>query len=105
MIPPELKKPLDEIKTPSNRILLICLILAIVSLGTVIGYLWKGNDKNLKRELSQQEAENLALKDEVKRLTKYIFDKQEEDNQRLKKREAYMDSIINVTKSLNQTLK
>lgn len=97
-IPEDLKKPIDEIKTPSNKILIICLILAIVFLGTFVVAGIKSADKQCRTE-------NAALKIENQRLNKYIIDKAEEDNIRLKKREAYMDSVISLTKYINNQLK
>lgn len=94
-IPSELIKPIDEIKTPSNKILIICLILAIVFLGTFIVLSVKDTGKNCKSEIAAKDVE-------IQRLNKYIIDKTEEDNRRLKIREAFMDSLnfkINQLKS------
>lgn len=98
MIPKDLQKPIDEIKTPSNKILIICLVLAIVVLGTFVVKAINSADSNCRTE-------NAALKVEITRLNKYILDKTEEDNQRLKTRQAYMDSVIALTNYLNNKLK
>lgn len=105
MIPKDLKKPIDEIKTPSNRILIICLILAIIFMGTFIVTTMKNQGKNCSDEIAAKKLE-LELKDiEIKRLNKYIIDKQDEDNQRLIKRKEQVDSILALTKYLNNQVK
>ena len=40
-LPNELKDPIDEIKTASNRVLVICLILAVMSLFGLLVALYK----------------------------------------------------------------
>lgn len=97
MIPKDLQKPIDEIKTPSNKILIICLILAIVFLGTFLVSGIRNSDKHCKSEKE-------ALKVENARLNKFLLDRVEEDNKWLKKRQAYIDSITILTNYLNQKL-
>lgn len=105
MIPEELKKPIDEIKTPSNRILVICLILAIISLSSIITYQNRHNTNITTKDLDDCIKIELEKNEEIRQLNKFIIDKQEEENKRLKKREAAMDSIIMLTKFLSRELK
>ncbi len=75
-LPDELVKPIDEIKTPSNRVLVICLISTIVFIVP-----W-GIVQIKKRDT------------EIQRLNERAAAKAEEDNQRLTKRNEFMDSLL-----------
>lgn len=98
MIPQELTKPIDEIKTPSNKILIICLVSAVMFLTSLLVWKWKGDGADCATRVADKDIE-------IRRLNKYIIDKQDEDNQRLKRREAFMDSVNNIMRTLKNDLK
>ncbi len=89
MIPGELTKPIDEIKTPSNRILIIGMILIIMALTSAVVWQWRKKNS----DCDDTKAENA-------RLNKWKFDHLEEDNQRLTKRNEYFDSMMQLSKKL-----
>lgn len=102
MIPPELEKPIDEIKTPSNRILVICLISAISVMGSVIFYSSKGSSKNLQNELTSCQNELKECRNDIKILNQLRYDDAVKDALREREKTAKLDSIINAVKKLSK---
>lgn len=92
-LPKELVEPIDEIKTPSNKILIIVLILSCISLTSVVAYV-------SRQQLSDKNKQITELKIANERMNKYISDRNEADNKILKEKILYYDSIINITNSL-----
>lgn len=92
-LPEELKEQIDDIKTPSNRVLVTCLILAIMALSGWCIWLVKGSNTNCKDDVSfwkekyekkSSEADSL-MNDKIKTVT--------DENNRLKERDRWQDSI------------
>lgn len=92
-LPPELKEPIDDIKTPSNRVLVSCLILAIMALSSVIIWQTKGNNKSCEAKAiywedkftkKSLECDSLII-DKIKTVS--------DENARLRQRDAWQDSI------------
>lgn len=63
-IPDELLKPIDEIKTPSNKILIMCLVIAVVSLFGINIILYRSGQEDKKDAI--QEAKEQAKKSSMK---------------------------------------
>jgi len=89
MTPKDLTKPISQIKPPGIRGWIISLLIAISVLSGVVIVLWK----NSKGDCDETKAENA-------RLNKWKFDHLEEDNQRLTKRNQFMDSMILLSNKL-----
>lgn len=88
MIPSEVVKNIDEIKTPSNRVLVIVLILAIIALAGWGLALTKSNTANQKAaliEVKKECAEQNKIRDEkisaLERKLDSVFGRQFYDNQ------------------------
>lgn len=93
-LPEELKEPIDEIKTPSNRVLVTCLILAIMALSTVIVWQYKYGSAYWEGKYDKKAAEVDSLRND-----KVISVM--EQNLRLTERNNVLDSIKN--KILNKS--
>lgn len=109
MLPPELKAATDEIKTPSNRILVIVLITAVTSLfGVIIKMYTSGNtrtDETAKiYQLSEKKCleEALRLRIENDNLKYLAITKSNEDNVRLTNKIAFQDSVKNALENLEK---
>lgn len=88
-LPPELKEPIDDIKTPSNRVLVTCLILAVMALAGVVAWLYKNNNNDARYwkadAIKAHQIIDSLKDDKVKTVT--------EENKRLKERDKWQDSI------------
>ena len=99
MLPEEVKKPLDDIKSPSNKILVTVLLLAVITLfGIFVAEIKAINAvkdqqiMELKKDLKECNERNalLAKKDQ---------ERTDADNERLKNKVEQKDSIINALKN------
>jgi uncharacterized protein HemX len=108
-IPPEIEKEIDEIKPNSagTKILVRCLIGAILAMGGVIVYLSKGGSKNMEAQVGiykQQLVTCQTVSDkkdtEISRLNNYIIQEAQEDIRRERKNEDNLNAIIDKYKTL-----
>ncbi len=93
MLPIEIIKT-DEIKTPSNRILVRCLIAAIAALSSVIIFLAKGGNSISRAALMDCQASNAKKDLQIEKLNEYIIKEAQDDIRWFKEREAKIDSIV-----------
>lgn len=102
-LPTEITKPLDEIKTPSNRLLVVILILAVIVLfGLLINNL-NGNSNENKEEKKEEHVDNIRLRRENDSLRFTLLQYILADNERLRDKSKGKDTVINnlQTKKLN----
>lgn len=106
-IPPELDKDIDTIKQPSNRILVRCLIGAILSLSGVIVWLAKGGNKNQEMQVGIYKAQLASCQlltdkrdTEIARLNNYIISEGQEDIKREREQVEKLNQIIDKYKTL-----
>lgn len=106
-IPPQIEKDIDVIKTPSNRILVRCLLAAILALAGVVTYLTKGGNKSQEMQMGIYRAQLVscqALGDkkdtEIARLNTYIITEAQEDIKHDREVIAKQNEIIEKYKTL-----
>ena len=93
MLPRELKKPIDDLQSPSNKILIVCLILAIIFLAGVIIHILSSNtkdcaDKGLKQERAIEKQARV-----IDSLFQVIIYKTDKENERLMNKDRWQDSV------------
>ena len=93
MLPRELKKPIDDLQSPSNKILVVCLILAIIFLAGVIIQILSSNtkdcaDKGLKQERAIEKQARV-----IDSLFQVIIYKTDKENERLMNKDRWQDSV------------
>lgn len=93
MLPKELLKPVDDLNSPSNKILVVSLILAIIFLSGVIIQILSGNtkdcaDKGLKQERAIEKQERV-----IDSLFQVIISKTDTENERLRNKDRWQDSV------------
>lgn len=86
MLPKELKKPIDDLQSPSNKILVICLILAIIFLSGV----YYTNAERATRECTEK---GLRQERVIDSLFQVIIYKTDAENERLRNKDRWQDSI------------
>lgn len=86
MLPKELKKPIDDLQSPSNKILVICLILAIIFLSGV----YYTNAERVARECTEK---GLRQERIIDSLFQVIIYKTDAENERLRNKDRWQDSI------------
>ncbi len=99
-IPPDIEKDIDAIKQPSNRILVRCLIGAVLAMSGVIVWLAKGSNKSQEVQVSVCKAELASCQKEVARLNGYIIAEGQEDIKRERDNVEKLNTIIDKYKSL-----
>lgn len=88
-LPDELKKPIDEIKTASNRVLVTCLILAIIFQTGLSVNSNLDNKNEIKRLLNV----NDALRQKIELQAAAALKKEMDDNARLSRRDSINNGI------------
>lgn len=88
-LPDELEKPIDEIKTASNRVLVTCLILAIIF---QTGLSVNSNLDN-KNEIKRLLQVNDALRQKIESQAAAALKKEMDDNARLSRRDSINNGI------------
>lgn len=112
MLPKDISQPLNKIKSPEGRLLITCLIMALMF---VFG-LWvsqiRRNGSDCDKEKARLQGvidaklgiiERKDLKIDSMRMDAYF--KSEEERRRLIKRDAYLDSLSAINKYINNKLK
>ena len=86
MLPKELKKPIDDLQSPSNKILVVCLILAIIFLSGV----YYTNAERTTRECAEKDLRQERVIDS---LFQVIIYKTDLENERLRNKDKWQDSV------------
>lgn len=86
MLPKELKKPIDDLESPSNKILVICLILAIIFLSWIYY-------TNAERVTSEYERKEIRQERTIDSLFQVIIYKTDVENERLRNKDRWQDSV------------
>lgn len=111
-LPEDLKRTIDEIKTPSNRLLVKCFIIAVTGLCSALIYIFKDGDNSKDSIIKAKQEQIDDMKEQRSSLLKtrdYLQGELKECNEseaeRIKSRltaQKYTDSI---TQTLNKIKK
>ena len=93
MLPRELKKPIDDLQSPSNKILIVCLILAIIFLAGVIIQILSSNTKDCADNGLKQERAIEKQARVIDSLFQVIIYKTDKENERLMNKDRWQDSV------------
>lgn len=86
MLPKELKKPIDDLESPSNKILVVCLILAIIFLSWV----YYTNAERVTKDCGDKDLRQERVIDS---LFQVIILKTDMENERLRNKDRWQDSV------------
>lgn len=101
-LPNEIKESLDEIKTPSNRVLIYILIFSVISLAGGVVHLYRNiNTKSLKESRECRE-EVLQLKKELDFTLLRERESNKKEAEYFKKKFEIYDSIQKNLKKINK---
>ena len=104
-LPNELIKPIDEIKTASNRVLVICLILAVVSLSGLLIALYKiGNGYRSNGILAAKE-ETLYWREAYRIKDSALSECGRESLKQANKRSSNADLRTEITENIKKKIK
>ena len=104
-LPNELIKPIDEIKTASNRVLVICLILAVVSLYGLLIALYKiGNGYRSNGILAAKE-ETLYWREAYRIKDSALSECGRESLKQANKRSSNADLRTEITENIKKKIK
>ena len=93
MLPRELKKPIDDLQSPSNKILIVCLILAIIFLVGVVIQILSSNTKDCADNGLKQERKIEKQARVIDSLVQVIMYKTDKENELLMNKVRWQDSV------------
>lgn len=100
MIPQEAQKSIDEIKTPSNRLLIIFLVLSVGTLFTIIIRLTASNDSRYEKEILELRRDKAMVIKENDSLKRADAIRDRLENIALKEKIRWQDSIKNILENI-----
>lgn len=86
MLPQEIKKPIDDLQSPSNKILIICLLLAIIFLSGVYY-------RRAEKIATDCEEKEKRYNRSIDSLFQVIIYKTDMENTRLRDKDKWQDSV------------
>ena len=89
MLPKDLKRPIDDLESPSNRILVVCLLLAIIFLSGI----YYSNAEKMATECAERTAKQTRTIDSLFQVISFKTDMEIEI---LSNKVKWQDSVKNV---------
>ena len=86
MLPQEIKKPIDDLQSPSNKILIICLLLAIIFLSGIYY-------RRAEKMANDCEERDKRYNRSIDSLFQVIIYKTDMENARLRDKDRWQDSV------------
>jgi len=102
-LPKEITKNIDEIKTPSNRVLVISLFLAVIILFVLLIRVLSGSNEDNKEELKAERRDKTRLQRENDSLRFVLIQGILADNERLRNKAEYKDTVIDNLQSIKKS--